>query len=118
MKILADENCGATLVSALAAAGHDVKSIVRTQPGAGDEIVFDLACKEGRVLLTYDRDFGLLAEIASERPPAILLARLRKISSKARSQIIVQAIAGFGDALLGHLTVIEPHQIRSRPFKD
>jgi predicted nuclease of predicted toxin-antitoxin system len=117
MKFLADENCGFTLMSALTAAGHDVKSIVRIAPGISDESVFALAAQEGRILLTHDRDFGLIAESANERPPAIVLMRLRNISAKMRAQIVAQAIAELGESLGGHLTVIGLASIRSRPYK-
>jgi len=117
MKFLADENCGSTLVTALTAAGHDVKSIARTGPGMNDESVFALAEKEGRVLLTHDRGFGRIAENAKERPPAIVLMRLRNIGAKTRAEIVARAIAETGELLAGHFTVIGVTSVRSRPYK-
>jgi predicted nuclease of predicted toxin-antitoxin system len=107
-----------SLMNALAAAGHEVKPIVRTQLGMSDDAIFALAQSEGWTLLTYDQGFGLMAERAKQRPPAILLIRLRDLTAKTRARIVVDAISSLGPNAVGHVTVIEPHQVRSRPFKD
>lgn len=118
MRFLADENCGGTLMSTLAAAGHDVKSIVRTQPGMEDGRVFALAESERRVLLTHDRGFGLLAERAQEKPPAIVLMRLRGLSAATRARIVLQAVSDLGKSINGHFVVIEHAGVRTRRYKD
>ena len=61
MRFLADENCDFSVVVALRAAGHDVSAIVEIQPAAEDGHVLALARSESRVLLTEDKDFGVLA---------------------------------------------------------
>jgi predicted nuclease of predicted toxin-antitoxin system len=61
VRFLADESCDVAVVTALRNAGHDVKAIAETNPGAEDEPVLALASSEARVLLTEDKDFGLLA---------------------------------------------------------
>jgi predicted nuclease of predicted toxin-antitoxin system len=118
MRFLADENCSFTLISVLIAAGHDVNSIVRTMPGTDDDSVFALAKHENRVLLTHDRGFGRIAEQADERPPAIVLMRLRGMNSRSSAPIVVQAISDLGESIMGNVVVIEPASIRSRPYKD
>ncbi len=60
MRFLADENCDFAVVRALRAAGHDVVAIVEISPRAEDNVVIDLAMREGRILLTEDKDFGQL----------------------------------------------------------
>ena len=61
MRFLADESCDFAVVTALRAAGHDVSAVVEISPRAKDVAVLALARSEARVLLTEDKDFGLLA---------------------------------------------------------
>ena len=49
------------LIEEVRTAGHDTTAIVEINPGAEDEAVLALARSEARVLLTEDKDFGLLA---------------------------------------------------------
>lgn len=105
-------------MSTLAAAGHDVKSIVRTQPGMDDRKVFALAESEKRVLLTHDRGFGLLAERAKQKPPTIILMRLRGLNAVTRARIVLQVISDLGESIDGHFVVIEHAGVRTRRYKD
>ena len=63
-RILADENIPLALSQALRAANHDVQSIhdLRLQ-GASDEDVLKAANQDSRILLTADKDFGLILEL-------------------------------------------------------
>lgn len=60
MRLLADENVIPAHVSALSAAGHDVKRVRDLlDTGASDTAVLDAAHESDRVVLTYDRkDFA------------------------------------------------------------
>jgi predicted nuclease of predicted toxin-antitoxin system len=118
MRILADENCGPTLLSALRAAGHDVRWIRDVELGMDDEVIFALAIEDTRVLLTYDQDFGYIAQHAMELPPAVLLMRLHGLPVEANAAIVVRTIADMGDTLFGHFVVIEHASFRARPYKD
>src|SRR5690242_12920851 len=60
MRLLANENFPRAAVEALRADGHDVAWIRTDAPGISDDAVLDLARGEGRVLLTFDKDFGEL----------------------------------------------------------
>jgi predicted nuclease of predicted toxin-antitoxin system len=63
-RILADENIPLALSQALRAANHDVVSIHDLQlQGAPDEDVLKAANKDARILLTADKDFGLILEL-------------------------------------------------------
>lgn len=117
MKILADENCEVAIVAELRARGHDIVTIVKLAPSTDDESIFALAQKEGRVLLTSDQDFGLIAEHASVRPPTVALMRLERISPPKRVQIVSDAIDSLGETRTNSFIVIEPHQVRSRNYE-
>ena len=49
---LADESCDFAVVRALREAGFDVTAVSEVWPGAVDDVVFDLAICEGRMVIT------------------------------------------------------------------
>jgi predicted nuclease of predicted toxin-antitoxin system len=117
MKVLADENCEREMIDSLRLAGHDVVSILDMSPSIDDGMVFGLAQKEGRILLTSDRDFGMIAEHASMRPPAVILMRLERLSLRRRIEIVLRTFAELGDGTDRQFIVIEPHQVRARVYE-
>ena len=60
MKLLIDENISPELTLFLRSHGHDVKSISECCKGLDDEKVAEIAVTEGRVIVTFDLDFGEL----------------------------------------------------------
>ena len=59
IKFLADENISRRLVEFLRKEGYDIKDIKEERLyGVPDEEVMRLASKEGRIILTHDREFG------------------------------------------------------------
>jgi predicted nuclease of predicted toxin-antitoxin system len=117
MRLLADENCDRLIIAALRDAGFDVSSVREQWPSIGDDKVFSLATAEGRVLLTNDQGFGLMAERSGPKPPAVVLLRLDPLLPSTRIKVVVDAFVTLGQQMLGHFYVIEPHQSRGRPIK-
>jgi predicted nuclease of predicted toxin-antitoxin system len=58
MRFLANENFPGAAVVALGADGHDVVWVRVAAPGMRDPDVLAWAAREGRILLTFDKDFG------------------------------------------------------------
>lgn len=58
MRALADENFPRPALESLRQAGWDVASVAETRPGSPDVEVARECAREGRVLLTFDKDFG------------------------------------------------------------
>ena len=117
MRILADENCDRLVVAVLRDAGHDVAYVAEWGGGQSDDDLFQRARAERRIIVTGDRDFGLLAERTVDRPPAIILMRLDPLTRMARAARVAEAVAQLGDGIGAELVVIEPAQIRRRPFQ-
>src|SRR5690349_16570969 len=67
MRFLADENFPGSVVACLTAKGHDVVWVRDIASGATDPDIFAHALRDGRILLTFDKDFGELAA-SSELP--------------------------------------------------
>ena len=61
MRLLADENVAGETVEALRQQGHDVAWVRTGSPGLADEEVLRRAVSEGRIVVTFDKDFGELA---------------------------------------------------------
>jgi hypothetical protein len=62
-----DENLSRSVAELFRAAGHDVATVREQQlHGAPDEDVFDASVREGRALVTLDRDLGQVLRF----PPA------------------------------------------------
>lgn len=57
MKFLADENFPPTLISYLQKKRHDIKRIQRSISGVSDLSIRELAFKQNRVIITFDKDF-------------------------------------------------------------
>ena len=69
MLLLADENIPHASIQALRDAGQDVLSASEVMARALDREVLARAEAEGRVLVTFDRDFGALAFKRGSRRP-------------------------------------------------
>lgn len=57
MKLLADENLPPSLVSYLQKNKHDVKRVQRSLHGVSDLIVKEKAVLEGRIIISFDKDY-------------------------------------------------------------
>jgi predicted nuclease of predicted toxin-antitoxin system len=114
MAFLANENFPRLAVQALRAAGHDVLWVKTEMPGASDEEVLARAQQDGRVLLTFDKDFGELAYRA--KLPAecgIVLFRLSLTSPDHIVKHIVTTFETFHD-WKGHFSIVEDARLRVR----
>jgi predicted nuclease of predicted toxin-antitoxin system len=117
MRWLADECVSALLVAQMRQAGHDVLYVAELTPGATDVEVTARASAEGRLLLTEDKDFGELVVRRRWPVPGIIILRTGTDQAAFNWTRLEAAIAQFGEALSGHLTVIEEARLRSRPLR-
>ena len=117
MRVLADENCPRQLVEELRRRGHDVLWAVDELAGAKDEIVLARATAEGRILLTFDKDFG---ELAFRRGlPAtcgVILVRCMAGLPEEASVEIARVLDQRGD-WRGIFAVVGPDRVRVRTLK-
>jgi predicted nuclease of predicted toxin-antitoxin system len=58
MRFLADENVPIGVIEELVAASHDVEWVAKLGPGIPDSEVLSHAATTGRILLTFDKDYG------------------------------------------------------------
>src|SRR5438105_13045903 len=116
MQFLANENFPLDAVEAIRKLGHDVIWIRTESPGAKDPEILHRAVSEGRILLTFDKDFGDLAfQFGLPATCGIVLFRLQASSSTALASMIATALQSRTD-WAGQFSVIEPGRIRMRPL--
>lgn len=112
--LLADENFPGPVIRGLVKAGHDVMSVAACSPGISDLAVLDLACRTGRLLLTFDVDFGeLVFSRGAAAPAAILYFRLHPIVMEEVLALALRAVAQTPD---GHFAVVGREGTRIRPL--
>jgi len=92
-KLLADENVPLKAVEILREKGVDVASVTELSPGLKDREVLDLARREGRIIVTFDKDFGEL--VVRERAKAKGLILLRFVP-RSPQQVAEKNLASAG----------------------
>jgi hypothetical protein len=116
MRFLANENFPGAGVSALAATGHDIVWVRTAAPGATDPDVLAWAARDGRILLTFDKDFGELARGASlPMTCGVILFRSPMPAPEAVGAWLLGVICARDD-WAGHFSVVEPGRVRMRPL--
>jgi len=72
---LADESCDFLVVRKLRSAQYDVLSVAESFPSVTDKQVLEHAIKEGRILLTEDKDFGEWVFAHGKKMEGVILIR-------------------------------------------
>jgi len=110
--LLLDENMPRSAARALAAVGHDVLHVADAEPSADDRRVLALARQTGRMLVSFDADFGdLVFQHGEPAPEAILYLRLHPIDGPAAADLVAQALAL---PVQGHFVVCTRDGLRRR----
>jgi predicted nuclease of predicted toxin-antitoxin system len=113
-RILADESVAQPVVHSLLQDGLDVLAIADTSPGIPDAQVLEIANREGRILVTMDKDFGELVFRERRLSTGVVLLRLPGLTSEAKSHIVLEVFRQYGDELAGCFTVVTQRNVRIR----
>jgi predicted nuclease of predicted toxin-antitoxin system len=117
-KFLANENVPADAVDSARRAGHDVSWIKDILPGASDIAVLNLSLMEGRVLVTFDKDFGELAfRSGKEKACGVILLRPRLRSPEHLARFLAAVLAE-PVAWEGHFSTAQEGKLRVVPIRD
>ena len=117
MRLLADENVPLDTVRALRSAGHDVYSATEGGPGASDLSHVERAIREGRLIVTFDQDFGEMAVRGSTKPTAgVLLLRIVPTSAEDVTRLLTDLLARTDVTWQGYLSVVDQRHLRQRPI--
>jgi predicted nuclease of predicted toxin-antitoxin system len=116
MKFLLDENAELRLARFLRERGHDVTAIVRDYPTAlPDEDVLAIAMREGRVLITNDRDFEHYV-IEQGRPHAgVIFFRLPQGRIELKTERLAHVLEAYANRLDHFIEVTEREVVVRSP---
>jgi predicted nuclease of predicted toxin-antitoxin system len=117
MKVLLDSCVCGGACAVLKAAGHDAVWTGDWPRDPGDEEILAHAYKQGRVLVTLDKDFGELAVLRGIPHKGIL--RLVNISSRQQAAVTMQILdAHESELTAGAIITAEPGRLRIRMKSD
>lgn len=113
MKLLPDACVWGGARKELESAGHDVVWAGDWSEDPGDEEILQRAHREGRILVTLDKDFGELAIVYGILHSGII--RLVNLGSMQQSSACLRVIQLHGGELIpGAIITVEPNRIRIR----
>ena len=116
MKFLADMCISSKVVSWLRSVNHDVVHL-REQglQRLADNKVFQKACKEERILLTFDLDFGEIVTGTRGTRTSVILFRLHNASPEAVVYLLETVIKEASNVLeQGAIVIVEDTRYRVR----
>jgi predicted nuclease of predicted toxin-antitoxin system len=114
--LLANENFPAPAVRTLRSAGVDVVAVREAMPAASDREVIAYARREGRWILTFDRDYGeLVFREGLPPPPAILFFRQEPFLPEYPADLVLALLSDPGQ-VDGCMVVIGERNIRRKRF--
>lgn len=114
MKVLLDTCVSPLAAHVLRTAGHDAATTLDWPKDPGDDEILAFAAREGRVLVTLDKDFGALAVLRGQRHCGII----RLVGFRAADQgatcvsIMLRYASDLGKAAI---ITVEPGRVRIRP---
>jgi predicted nuclease of predicted toxin-antitoxin system len=114
MKLLADENIDASVISLHRQAGHEILAVSEMEPGISDQLVLGMANKEGSKLVTEDKDFGELAFRQNLLHHGVILLRLAGMPAANKAALLLNLLEHHAGELQGSFVVLSPGQIRIR----
>lgn len=118
MKILADENLFEPIIQYLRNLTYDLISIRSSGlSGIADDEVYDLACKEKRVLITMDKDFLRVFRFPPERCGGIIVVKIYRRTIAETLDIFKKFYMTLKEKdIIGNLVIITPEGVRIRRF--
>ena len=114
MRLLLDSCMSGKIKDELTTAGHDVVWTGDWVEDPGDDEILAYGLREGRILITLDKDFGEMAVVYRLQHAGII--RLSGSSVKKHTLICLQVLQLYGDELqAGAIVTAEPNRVRIRP---
>ncbi len=116
MKCLADVGLAMSTVQALRDHGHEAVHLREENlERLPDPAIMEKARREGRIVLTFDLDFGDLLALGAETLPSVILLRLQNQTPLAVNPRVLQVLSECHEALeAGAIVTVEETRYRLR----
>lgn len=115
LRLLGDENIAPRTVAALRAQGFDVvRARERGLRGRPDVEVLAAAFADGRVVLSHDTDFGLLAVATGEPCVGLILIRPGDLLPEEVEELVLAFLSADLELEPPFIVVLEPGRVRVR----
>lgn len=117
LPLLANENLPYASVLRLRELGFDVLAIAENHASISDRKVIKIAQQEGRIIVTFDRDYGeLIFRHRVATPPGVIYLRFVPHTPVEASQVLERFFRGNPLNLLGNFLVLTRDTIRVKPL--
>jgi predicted nuclease of predicted toxin-antitoxin system len=116
MPFIADENIPKETVDLLKKQGVNIVSVTKFASGLSDIEVLDLANKNGRIVITFDKDFGQLIFKEKRKTKGLILLRF---APKSPQQIAkrIQHVLATNIRMENSVITVKKDSIRVTPAK-
>ena len=112
---LANENISKASVEILRMHGHDVRWVAEDFPSIRDETVLELAAIDGRIIITFDRDYGeLIFERKHIPPKGVVYLRLTEFTPESPAALILRYLSVSETIFDGYFNVVTSNGIRRK----
>jgi len=117
MRLLANENFPLRSARIIEAAGFDIKMVGVEFTGITDREVLEIAIREERMILTFDRHYGELIFRQGYRPTAgVIYLRWRQFRPEDPGRYLAELLMSPRIDFSHALTVIDQDSIRQRKY--
>jgi predicted nuclease of predicted toxin-antitoxin system len=117
IRLLLNENIPLASARLLRKVGLDIISILEDSPGISDQEIMERANREGRIIVTFDRDYGeLIYRQHLPAPIGVLYLRFTPLTPEEPADYVLRLLKYKNIPLAGRFTVADRTQIRQRPL--
>jgi uncharacterized protein (DUF433 family)/predicted nuclease of predicted toxin-antitoxin system len=114
LKFLIDVGVGTSVDKWLRENGYDAVSVRDVDSRAKDQDILQLAVREGRMIITMDKDFGELVYNSGLAHSGVLILRLEDATSEEKVDVVKAILSEFAASIENKFCVYQNGKLRIR----